>query len=149
MCYNVPDLTSNFFSVRATTTNGNIVSFGHKCWIRNNKKQHVGTGSPAGKLYKLNCKVMWSLKEEANIAGEKEASKQGNRSMAQETIAHVNTGQIHQLDTNAEGIDIPLKGNPSFCEACIQEKMHCLPHSPLKEIRSTELKAATSVHRCV
>ena len=43
----VPDLTSNLFSVCATMTNGNIVSFGHKCWIRNNKKRLVGTGLPA------------------------------------------------------------------------------------------------------
>ena len=79
---------------------------------------------------------MRSLKEEANIAGEKEASKKID--LWHRRLAHVNTGQLCQLVANAEGIDIPLKENPNFCEACIQRKMHCLPHPPLKEIRSTE-----------
>ena len=132
----VPDLTSNLFSVRATANQGNVVSFGHKCWIKNSRKRLVGTGSAAGKLYKLNCKVLKSLKQEANVAGEKEASEKMD--LWHRRLAHVNTGQLRQLASQAEGIDIPLKGKPSFCEACVEGKMHRLPHPPLKDIRSTK-----------
>ena len=128
----VPDLTSNLFSVRATANQGNVVSFGRKCWIKNSRKRLVGTGSAAGKLYKLNCKVLKSLKEEANVAGEKEASEKMD--LWHRRLAHVNTGQLRQLASQAEGIDIPLKGKPSFCEACVEGKMHRLPHPPLKSI---------------
>ena len=88
----VPDLTSNLFSVRATANQGNVVSFGRKCWIKNSRKRLVGTGSAAGKLYKLNCKVLKSLKEEANVAGEKEASEKMD--LWHRRLAHVNTGQL-------------------------------------------------------
>ena len=127
---------SNLFSVRATANQGNVVSFGRKCWIKNSRKRLVGTGSAAGKLYKLNCKVLKSLKEEANVAGEKEASEKMD--LWHRRLAHVNTGQLRQLASQAEGIDIPLKGKPSFCEACVEGKMHRLPHPPLKDIRSTK-----------
>ena len=52
----VPQLTSNLFSVHAAALKGNVISFGHKyCWIRNKRRKLIGTGSPLGKLYKLNC----------------------------------------------------------------------------------------------
>ena len=55
----VPKLASNLFSVHSAALKGNVVSFGHKnCWIRNQKRKLIGTGSPFGKLYKLNCEVL-------------------------------------------------------------------------------------------
>ena len=66
-----------------------VLSFGRKCWIKNSRKRLVGTGSAAGKLYKLNCKVLKSLKEEANVAGEKEASEKMD--LWHRRLAHVTT----------------------------------------------------------
>lgn len=100
------------------------------------KKQLVGSGSPAGKLYKLNCKVQKSLKGEANIAEKEEASEKVD--LWHKRLAYVNARQLRQLVTTADGIDIPQKGKQSFCEACINGKMHRLPHPPLKEIKSTD-----------
>ena len=58
----VPKLTSNLFSVNAVTLKGNVIPFGHKYrWIRNKKRKPIGTGSPVGKLYILNCEVLNSL----------------------------------------------------------------------------------------
>ena len=54
----VPKLTNNLFSDRAAPSKGNVISFSHEfCWIRNKKRKLIGTGSPMGKLYKLNCVV--------------------------------------------------------------------------------------------
>ena len=130
----VPQLASNLFSVRASTLRENIVSFGSQCWIRNKKKRLICTGLPAGKLYKLNCEVMKSLKGRANIA--EEASEKID--LWHRRLAHVNVRQLRQLTANADGIDLPLDGKQSFCEACVQGKMHRLPHPPLKDIKSTE-----------
>jgi transposase InsO family protein len=132
----VPNLTSNLFSVHAAASNGNIVSFGSKCWIRNKRKQLIGIGLSAGKLYKLNCEVMKSLKGKANFAGEKESSDKID--LWHRRLAHVNLRQLRELTANADGMDLPLDGKPNFCEACIEGKMHRLPHPPLKEIKSTK-----------
>ena len=129
----VPQLASNLFSVRATTTNGNTVSFGSKCWIRNSKRSLVCTGSQAGKLYKLNGEIIKSVKERANIVRDNEKIDLWHR-----RLAHVNIRQLYQLADCAEGIILPSDGKQSFCEACVEGKMHRLPHTPLKGIRSTE-----------
>lgn len=66
----MPKLTSNLFSVHAAALKGNMISFGHKhCWIRNKKGKLVGTSSPSGKLYELNCEVMKPMPEKAKVAG--------------------------------------------------------------------------------
>ena len=129
----VPQLANNLFSVRAAALNGNVVSFGRKCWIKSNKKKLIGTGSPVRKLYKLNCEVMRSLKERANVAGESEQIDLWHR-----RLAHVNIRQLRQLSSCADGLNLPSDGKQSFCEACVGGKMHRLPHPSLKEVRSTE-----------
>ena len=116
----VPDLTSNLFSVRAPAT---------KLWkccviwpqVLDQKQQKMtcySTGSPCSRKA-IQAKLQY-------------------HEVTESRLAHTNSGQLHQLVTNAEGIDIPLKVNSSFCEACIQGKMHHFPHLPLKEIRQTE-----------
>ena len=132
----VPQLTSNLFSVRASTMSGNSVSFGQKCWIRNKKKNLIGTGSPVGKLYTLNCEVLKSIS--ANVATEKEITLSKQKiDLWHQRLAHVNI-KLRQLTKAANGIEIPLDGTQTFCDACIQGKMHRLPHPPLNTIKSTE-----------
>ena len=65
--------------------------------------------------------------------------------MAQNT-AHVNPRQLHQLATQADGIDIPQKGKTNFCEACVKGKMHKLPHPPFKEIIMFNKETGTGTH---
>ena len=131
----VPKLTNNLFSVNAAAQKGNVVCFGHKyCWIRKGRKL-VGTGLPIGKLYKLNCDVQRPPpSEKITIAGETEDCSKID--LWHQRLGHVNLKQLRQLAKNAEGVDIPSEGKQSFCEACIQGKMHRLPHHSLKEIRS-------------
>ena len=133
----VPKLTNNLFSVHAATLKGNMISFGSNyCWIRNKQRKLTGTGSPMGKLYKLNCDVVNSLADKATVAGEREG---GNKTdLWHQRLAHVNLKQLHQLVKNSEGVDLQSEDKMKFCEACVQGKMHRLPHHPLKEIKSKE-----------
>ena len=133
----VPKLTSNLFSVNAATLKGNVISFGHKyCWIRNKKRKLIGTSSPMGKLYMLNCEVLNSPAGKATVAGETEGSSKIN--LSHQRLAHVNVKQLQQLVKNSEGIDLQPEGKIKFCEACVHGKMHRLPHTALKDIKSKE-----------
>ena len=91
----VPKLTSNLFSVNAVTLKGNVISFGHKyCWIRNKIRKLIGTGSPMGKLYMLNCEVLNSPADKATVAGESEGSSKID--LWHQRNAHVNVKQLQQ-----------------------------------------------------
>ena len=133
----VPKLTSNLFSVNGATLKGNVISFGHKyCWIRNKKRKLIGTGSPMGKLYMLNCEVLNSPADKATVAGETEGSSKID--LWHQRLAHVNVKQLQQLVKNSEGVDPQPEGKINFCEACAHGKMHRLPHIALKDIKSKE-----------
>lgn len=133
----VPQLATNLFSVHAATLQGNTVSFGRQCWIRNKRNELVGTGAPAGKLYTLNGEVMKSSDDTVAAVAEDQGSIT-RLDLWHQRLAHVNVRQLRQLTANADGIDIPLQGTQSFCEACVQGKMHQLSHPPSKGIKSTK-----------
>ena len=133
----VPKLTSNLFSVNAATSKGNVISFGHKyCWIRNKKRKLIGTGSPMGKLYILNCEALKSPADKVTVAEETEGSSKID--LWHQRLAHVNVKQLRQLVKNSEGVDLQPEGKMKFCEACVHGKMHRLPHNALKDIKSKE-----------
>ena len=55
----VPKLARNLFSVRAATTRGNMVKFGHsQCWIRDRFGKLEGMGRMVDKLYQLDCEAL-------------------------------------------------------------------------------------------
>uniref|UniRef100_A0A1X7TQ29 Uncharacterized protein n=1 Tax=Amphimedon queenslandica TaxID=400682 RepID=A0A1X7TQ29_AMPQE len=132
----VPKLSSNLFSVRESASNGNSTFFGTNCWIRNQRKQLIGVGLPVGKLYRLDGTIQKSNKQSAFTSNEKREST--SIDVWHRRLAHVNIRQLRELCSSADGINIPSNGDRSFCEACIEGKMHRLPHRPLKEIRSTQ-----------
>ena len=128
----VPKLASNLFSVHAAAKKRKVLSFGcESCWIRSGSGQQVGLGSAVGKLYKLDCEVQKPSVERATIADSSKIDLWHQR------LAHVNHNQLRQLKS-AEGVDVQQEEKQSFCEACVQGKMHQLPHKPLKEIKSKE-----------
>ena len=103
----------------------------------------MGTGLPLGKLYKLNCDVQRPPpSEKITIAGETEDCSKID--LWNQRLGHANLKQLRQLAKNAEGVDIPSEGNQSFCEACIQGKMHRLPHHSLRD--HIKGKIAASIH---
>ena len=105
-----------------------------RCWIRSKRNRLVGVGSPVGKLYKLDCKIVPCLKQAAHVT--KEDNQKTN--LWHKRLAHVNIQQLRQLSTIADGIDIPSNGKYDFCEACVEAKMQRKQIHPLNEIRSTE-----------
>ena len=125
----VPKLASNLFSVRSAALKGNVVSFGQK-------RKLIGTGSPLGKLYKLNCEVLKSSTEKAKVASGPEVRSKTD--LWHRRLAHVNVKQMHQLIDQSTANDLPSNEELSFCEACVKGKMHRLPHRPLNEVKSTE-----------
>ena len=133
----VPKLTSNLFSVHAAALKGNVVSIGQKyCQIRNKKKRLIGTGSPLGRLYRLNCDTLKTPTEKTIIA---EETKSLNKiDLWHQRLAHVNEKQLHQLVANSTGIDLSSSEKQRFCEPCVKGKMHRLPHPLLKKIKSKE-----------
>uniref|UniRef100_A0A1X7UQ86 GAG-pre-integrase domain-containing protein n=1 Tax=Amphimedon queenslandica TaxID=400682 RepID=A0A1X7UQ86_AMPQE len=131
----LPKLSSNLFSVRESASNGNSTFFGSNCWIRNRRKQLIGVGLPVGKLYRLDCTIQKSNKQSAFTSNEKSGST--SIDVWHRWLAHVNIRQLQELCSSADEINISSRGDRSFCEACIEGKMHRLPHHPLKEIKST------------
>ena len=127
----VPQLASNLFSVRASILSGNSVSFGRQCWIRNKKKKLIGTESPIGKLYMLNCEILRSTS--ANVVTDTEvASNQNKIYLWHQRLAHVNIKQLHQLTKAASGIDIPLNGTQMFLKPAYRER--CIDYLTLNRI---------------
>ena len=131
----VPKLTNNLFSVRAAVSKGNTVRFGdEKCWIRDNKGKLIGMGSLANnKLYKLDCKPI--EQPGALLASEKVNSA----NLWHRRLGHLGKQQMREIVSKelARGVTI-LKGDElSFCESCIEGKMHRKPFEPVGAIRST------------
>ena len=88
-----------------------------------------------GKLYTLNCEELKSPVDKATVAGEIEGS---SIDLWHQRLAHVNVKQLQQLVKNLEGVDLKLEEMMNFCEACVHGKMHRVPHTALKDIKSTE-----------
>ena len=123
--------------MHAAALKGNVISIGQKyCQIRNKKKRLIGTGSPLGRLYRLNCDTLKPQTEKTIIA--EETKSQNKIDLWYQQLAHVNEKQLHQLVANSTGIDFSSSEKQRFCEPCVKGKMHRLPHPLLKKIKSKE-----------
>ena len=130
----VPKLACNLFSVRAATGKGNVVQFGHsRCWIRDDNGKLRGIGSLVDKLYQLNCEPVF--KENASVASE----QSNDFDLWHQRLGHLNGQQLKAIDQKklATGVKIKRTANLSFCEGCVEGKMHRKPFKPVGEIRST------------
>ena len=92
-----------------------------------------------GKLYRLDCEILKSDKHKQSAFVGKKDKDSTSIDLWHRRLAHVNIRQLRQLATSADGINVPSSGDQSFCEACIEGKMHRTPHRPLKEIKSTRV----------
>ena len=131
----VPKLACNLFSVRAAASRGNVVKFGQsKCWIRDRDGKLRGMGSLTDKVYQLNCKPLTT--EQASPALE----ERNGVNLWHQRFGHLNTQQLMKIVDNqlALGVKIPKNEKMSFCEGCIEGKMHRHPFKPVGEIRSSE-----------
>ena len=129
----VPKLTCNLFSVPAAAAKGNVVNFGHsKCWIRDGSGKLKGTGSLVNRLYQLDCEAI--PMDHASVSCEQSSVDRWHL-----RLGHLNGQQLERIVQKdlAIGVNIPRKEELSFCEGCIEGKMHRKPFKPVGEIRST------------
>jgi hypothetical protein len=128
----VPKLAANLFSVGAAAEKRKIVQFGHtRCWIRNETGNLLGMGTRARDgLYQLDCKPV--VKETASLVFD------NSFDLWHQRLGHLNANQLRELahQVTTTGIRIPRTGNLSFCEGCVEGKMHRKPLKSVGEIRS-------------
>ena len=131
----VPKLACNLFSVRAAASRGNVVKFGQsKCWIRDRDGKLRGMGSLTDKVYQLNCEPLTT--EQASPAVE----KRNDVNLWHQRFGHLNTQHLMKIVDKqlALGVKIPKNEKLSFCEGCVEGKMHRRPFKPVGEIPSAE-----------
>lgn len=129
----IPKLACNLFCVRAAASMGNVVKFAAtKCCIRNSKGNFCGIGSLKDKMYLLNCEPV--LHEHVSVASENE----NNTDLWHQRLGHLSESLIKKMISNelVTGVEILKRAKLSFCEGCIEGKMHRKPFKPVGEIRS-------------
>ena len=130
----IPKLSSNLFSVGSAAEKGNIVQFGHsRCWIRDKAGKLHGMGErSADGLYQLDCTPV--IVDKVSVATEQ------NIDLWHQRLGHLNSQQLKQLvrEEMATGAKIPSTAEVSFCEGCIEGKMHRLPFKAVGDIRSKQ-----------
>ena len=90
----------------------------------------IGNGSPLGKLYKLDCAIQSVT---ATVAGVAECVSMID--LWHQQLAHIYHRQLLQ---QAEVSDLQLQGKLNFCEVCVKDECHHLPHRSQKAIKSKE-----------
>ena len=133
----VPKLTCNLFSVKAATQQGNLVKFGSsKCWIRNGEGNLLGMGSLNGSLYHLNCEPVLAVTEQASTACEH------NADLWHQRLGHVNAKYLIDLSQRemVTGMKLPNEAQLSFCEGCVEGKMHRQPFKSVGESHHSSRK---------
>lgn len=124
----VPKLACNLFSVRTAARKGNIVKFGRsRCWIRDQTGKLYGMGSLIDKLYQLDCEPRPT--EYVSAASEQEHKVD----LWHQRLGHLNDQHLHDIAQKqlATGITLPKNTKPSFCEGCVEGKLH---RKPLKSV---------------
>ena len=131
----VPNLACNLFSVRAAASKGKSVKFiDDKCWIYNRAGDVCGMGSLVDKLYHLDCELVPS--ESVSVAFEKSRVID----LWHQRLGHPGK-QCLSLTVNKQlvsGINVSKMEELSFCEGCVEGKIHHQSFQPVGEIRSTE-----------
>ena len=127
----VPKMACNLFSVRVAAQQGNLVKFGpSKCWIQNRDGCLLGMGSLDGNLYCLDCEPILPTTEVAS------AARQLSPDLWHQRLGHVNVKYLQDLSQKemVTGMKLPKEAQLSFCEGCVEGKMHRQPFKPVGEV---------------
>ena len=123
------------FSERAAASRGKPVRFSDtKCWIYNKTGNVCGMGSLVDKLYQLDCKPV-SL-EHVSVAAE----QNHDIDLWYQRLGHLGKQCLQEIESKKlmNGIDISKSTRLSFCEGCVEEKMHRNLFNSVREIYSPE-----------
>ena len=130
----VPKLNSNLFSVRAAISKGNSIKFGaSKCLIKNKNGKLVGMGTLTNKLYILDCEPV--TPHNASVA----VPKLSTADFWHRRLGHLGKQQLKELASKelSKGVAILKDDDLSFCDSCIEGKMHRQPFQSSGEVKST------------
>ena len=120
--------------MRAAAVKGNFAKFIRtRCWIKNEKGKLCGMGSLSDKLYRLDCKPLPA--EHISLALE-----QGSQmDLWHQRLGHLDEQHLKELVERelTSDIKIPKSSKLSFCEGCIEEKMHIKSFKSSQETHST------------
>ena len=135
----VPKLACNLFSVRAAAQQGNLVKFGSlKCWIRKRNGGLLGMGLLDGSLYCLDSELILPTPttEQASAACEQSSDLWHQR------LGHVNAQYLQNLSQKemVTGMKLPKEAQLSFCEGCVEGKMHRQPFKSVGESHHSSRK---------
>jgi len=129
----VPELACNLFSVRAGAARGNHVKFGRsRCWIQDVNGKLCGTGTLTDKLYRLDCqltRVKHMVKDVEQHAAL--ATEDTDIDLWHQRLGHLCEQQMRQMvkDELIKGMKFQKSANLSFCEGCVEGKIHKKPFS--------------------
>ena len=129
----VPKLACNLFSIRAAVARGNTVKFGTtKCWIQDSKGTLRGMGSLVDKLYQLDCQPI--VQEQVSVA----THADNGTNLWHQRLGHINEQLLQEMVSKelVEGVTVSKSAKFSFCEGCVEGKMHRKPFKPVGEILS-------------
>lgn len=103
-----------------------------RCWIRNSKCSLCGMGILQDKMYQLNCESV--LQEQASAASEKENSTD----LWHQRLGYLSESSLKEMVSRelVTGVKIPTGAELSFCEGCVEGKMHQKPFKPVGDICS-------------
>ena len=89
-----------------------------------------GMGSLVDKLYQLKCEP--ARMESVSVA-------LGHMDRWHQRLGHLHRQRLKEIVQKdmASGVNIPKTATLSFCEGCVEGKMHRKPFKPVREIRST------------
>ena len=103
-----------------------------KCWIQNTSGNLCGTGLIVGKLYQLDCEPVSA--EHASVA----LKQHSDLNLWHQRLGHLNVQHFKEAiqKKSVNGVKIQKTAKLSFCEGCVEGKMHRQPFKPVGEIRS-------------
>ncbi|XP_067945000.1 uncharacterized protein [Watersipora subatra] len=114
--------------IRAAAKKGYIVQFGHtRCWIKDSRGRVRAMGSPANKLFSLDC-----------VQTETRYANTASTEIWHHRLVHVNDSNLKKLNKGNIVCATSLPAmNISFCEDCAEGKMTREPFQPVGDIKAT------------
>ena len=127
----LPNLTCNLFSVRSVSWK--YIKFGEsRCWIQNKNSKLCGKSSLVDKLYQLDC-------EHVPVEGAMMTCEQSDINLWHQRLRHLSGQWLNDIVQKeiVTSVKFPKGAELSFCEGCVEGKMHRKQFKPVGEIHST------------
>ena len=118
----VPRLSYNLFSVSVVTEHGKTVSFGNASCQILDEGNLVAVATKIGELYYLNCRASGVNSNTAKTQGDRESKED----KWHRRFGHLGVRSLQKLANEqlVNGFDYDSSREISFCQACVEGKLH-------------------------